>query len=152
MTIDGIYLDKVSTTLGGEAVDYSWPAVEGGAPLPILRDEITEPGNNFMDLAKVWPSAESGKVYALVKIYFEKAEASDAQNPVSEPRYAVIKSYNGDSNFKFVAGKIYRITDVKLDDKNIIGDEEGNTLYGVDVTVKEAQWSIETITGQWEEQ
>ena len=45
-----------------------------------------------------------------------------------------------------------RITDVKLDDKNIIGDEEGNTLYGVDVTVKEAQWSIETITGQWEEQ
>lgn len=163
LTIDGIYLDKVSTTLGGEAVDYSWPAVEGGAPLPILRDEITEPGNNFMDLAKVWPSAESGKVYAynfypsesqqpLVKIYFEKAEASDAQNPVSEPRYAVIKSYNGDSNFKFVAGKIYRITDVKLDDKNIIGDEEGNTLYGVDVTVKEAQWSIETITGQWEEQ
>lgn len=163
LTIDGIYLDKVSTTLGGEVVDYSWPAVEGGAPLPILRDEITEPENDFMNLDKVWPSQESGKVYAynfypsegqqpLVKIYFENATASDTQNPVSEPRYAVIKSYNGNPNFKFEAGRIYRITDVQLEDKNIIGDEEGNTLYGVNVTVTEAQWSIENITGEWAEQ
>lgn len=163
LTIDGIYLDKVSTTLGGEVVDYSWSKVPGSVPMPILKDEINEPENNFMNLDKVWPSQESGKVYAynfypsegqqpLVKIYFENATASDAQNPVSEPRYAVIKSYNGNPNFKFEAGRIYRITKVELEDKNIIGDEEGNTLYGVDVTVTEAQWSIETISGEWAEQ
>ena len=163
LTIDGIYLDKVSTTLGGEVIDYSWSKVPGSVPMPILKDEINEPENNFMDLTKVWPSKESGKVYAynfypsegqqpLVKIYFENATASDVQNPVSEPRYAVIKSYNGDPDFKFVAGRIYRITDVQLEDKNIIGDEEGNTLYGVNVTVTEAQWSIENITGEWAEQ
>ena len=87
-----------------------------------------------------------------MKIYFANATASDDQNPVSEPRYAVIKSYNGNTNFIFEKGKIYRITNVTLDDKNIIGDEEGNTLYGVDVTVEEAAWDVQTISAEWEEQ
>ena len=39
-----------------------------------------------------------------------------------------------------------------LKDGNIIGDEEGNNLYGVDVTVEEAQWDVQTITGEWVEQ
>lgn len=160
LSIDGIYLDKVSPTLGATAVDYSWPAVEGGAQLPILKEEITT-NTNFLMPNGIWP--EASKAYAfnfypnanqqpIVKIYFAKAKASDEANPVSQPRYAVIKSYNNDPNFKFEAQKIYRITAVNLDDKNIIGDEEGNTLYGVDVTVKEAQWSVVDITGEWQEQ
>lgn len=160
LSIDGIYLDKVSPTLGVSAVDYSWPAVEGGAQLPILREEITT-NTNFLMPNGIWP--EASKAYAfnfypnenqqpIVKIYFAEATASDEANPVSQPRYAVIKSYNNDPQFKFQAGKIYRITEVNLEDKNIIGDEEGNTLYGVDVTVKEAQWSVVDVTGQWEEQ
>ena len=160
LSIDGIYLDKVSPTLGVSAEDYSWPAVEGGAQLPILREEITT-NTNFLMPNGIWP--EASKAYAfnfypnknqqpIVKIYFAKATASDEANPVSQPRYAVIKSYNNDPHFKFEAQKIYRITAVNLDDKNIIGDEEGNTLYGVDVTVTEAQWSVVDITGEWQEQ
>ena len=161
LSIDGIYLDKVSTTLGGNVVDYSWPATST-ATMPILKDDIVAP-NNFLS-GNVWPAqADPAQAYAynfypsedqmpIVKIYFANAIASDTQNPVSKPRYAVIKSYNGNSNFKFEAGNIYRITNVELDDKNIIGDEEGNILYGVDVTVTEAQWSVVDLTGQWEEQ
>lgn len=165
LTIDGIYLDKVSVTKGATPTDYSMPAIEGGAQLPILKDDIEEFDNNFMNFEAVWPAAKgtTAQAYAynfypnetlqpLVKIYFANATASDDNNPVSKPRYAVIKSYNNDTNFKFEAGKIYRITNVELDDKNIIGDEEGNTLYGVNVTVTEAQWTVVDITGQWEEQ
>lgn len=166
LTIDGIYLDKISLTDGGDIVDYHMPAVgeegqEGYIPAPVLWDEITSA--SFLG-GGVWPAvAEPVQCYyyyfypnatqmPILKIYFATATASDDQNPVSEPRYAVIKSYNGNTNFVFEKGKIYRITDVTLDDKNIIGDEEGNTLYGVDVTVEEAAWDVQTISAAWEEQ
>lgn len=35
---------------------------------------------------------------------------------------------------------------MSLKDSNIIGDEEGNALYGVDVTVTEAQWTVVDMT------
>ena len=76
----------------------------------------------------------------LVKIYFANATGNGEE--VSTPRYAMIKTYNGESTFNFEAGKIYRITKVELSDKNIIGDEEGNTQWGVDVTVVEAAWDV----------
>lgn len=169
LTIDGIYLDKLYTTqqaaTDGTVTDYCYPAIEEepAVPAPILWDAITTP-NNFMDYDAQWPAqSEEGakQAYAwnffpgdqmpILKIYFAEATASDDQNPVSEPRYAIIKSYNSDTNFKFEAGKIYRITDVSLKDKNIIGDEEGNTEFGVDVTVTEAQWTVVDTTGEWVE-
>lgn len=165
LTIDGIYLDKILATKGATSVtDYKYPEVVGGEgvtaiPAPILWDEID---GNFLTPNAVWP-ADSEQAYAfnfypdaaqmpILKIYFENATASDNKNPVTQPRYAVIKSYNGDPAFKFEAGKIYRITDVTLSDKNIIGDEEGNNQYGVDVTVTEAQWTIVDTTAEWVEQ
>lgn len=167
LTIDGIYLDKILATKGATSVtDYKYPEVVGGEgvtaiPAPILWDEID---GDFLATGAVWPAtADPAKAYAfnfypnaaqmpILKIYFENATASDNKNPVTQPRYAVIKSYNGDSAFKFEAGKIYRITDVTLSDKNIIGDEEGNNQYGVDVTVTEAQWTIVDTTAEWVEQ
>lgn len=166
LTIDGIYLDKISLTDGGEIVDYHMPVVgdegqEGYIPAPVLWDKIESA--SFLG-GDVWPAvAEPAQCYyyyfypnatqmPILKIYFANATASDDQNPVSEPRYAVIKSYNGNANFVFEKGKIYLITNVTLDDKNIIGDEEGNTLYGVDVTVEEAAWDVQTISAEWEEQ
>lgn len=167
LTIDGIYLDKILATKGATSVtDYKYPEVVGGEgvtaiPAPILWDEID---GDFLATGAVWPAtADPAKAYAfnfypnaaqmpILKIYFATATASDLDNPVSQPRYAVIKSYNGDSAFKFEAGKIYRITDVTLSDKNIIGDEEGNNQYGVDVTVTEAQWTIVDTTAEWVEQ
>lgn len=165
LTIDGIYLDKILATKGATSVtDYKYPEVVGGEgvtaiPAPILWDEIE---GNFLTPNAVWP-ADSEQAYAfnfypdaaqmpILKIYFATATASDNKNPVTQPRYAVIKSYNGDPAFKFEAGKIYRITDVTLSDKNIIGDEEGNNQYGVDVTVTEAQWTIVDTTAEWVEQ
>lgn len=165
LTIDGIYLDKILATKGATSVtDYKYPEVVGGEgvtaiPAPILWDEIDD---NFLTPNAVWP-ADSEQAYAfnfypdaaqmpILKIYFATATASDNKNPVTQPRYAVIKSYNGDPAFKFEAGKIYRITDVTLSDKNIIGDEEGNNQYGVDVTVTEAQWTIVDTTAEWVEQ
>ena len=86
LSIDGIYLDKVSTTLGGEVVDYSWPAEPDGAQLPILKDDIEAPNNFLSD--NVWPAQQDpAQAYAynfypsegqqpLVKIYFENATAN----------------------------------------------------------------------------
>ena len=174
LTIDGIYLDKIKTTATGEIVDYHMPAVgtegeDGYIPAPILFDQI--PSASFLTPDAVWPAARAGegdgetvaqsynyyfypdaKQMPILKIYFANATSADPSDTFSEPRYAVIKSYNGNENFQFEAGTIYRITDVTLKDANIIGDEEGNNLYGVDVTVVEAKWNVETITGEWVEQ
>ena len=161
LTIDGIYLDKISLKDGEPVQDfYLGTASPAPADEPVLYDEID---GSFLN-GSVWPAVqEPAQCYnyyfypnasqmPILKIYFATATASDVANPVSAPRYAIIKSYNGQTNFAFEKGKIYRITDVTLSDKNIIGDEEGNTLYGVDVTVTEAKWDVETITAQWEEQ
>lgn len=169
LTIDGIYLDKLYATKGAKDVtDYKYPQVSEGSgtsiPAPVLWDAITSP-NDFLASGAVWPVNPSSdgakKAYAfnfypgdkmpILKIYFATATASDDSNPVSQPRYAVIKSYNSQENFSFEAGKIYRITDVSLKDSNIIGDEEGNALYGVDVTVTEAQWTVVDMTAEWVE-
>lgn len=48
-------------------------------------------------------------------------------------------------------GTIYRITEAVLKDSNIIGDETGNTLIGVEVTVVEAKWDVQTIKADWAE-
>ena len=164
LTIDGIYLDKISLTDGGEIVDYHMPAVgeegeDGYIPAPVLWDEI--PSASFLG-GGVWPAvADPAQCYyyyfypnakmPILKIYFANATASTEGDIISQPRYAVIKSYNGQTNFQFEKGTIYRITNVILADKNIIGDEEGNTLYGVDVTVEEAAWNIADLTAEWVE-
>lgn len=165
LTIDGIYLDKISLTDGGEIVDYHMPAVgeegeDGYIPAPVLWDEISSA--SFLD-GGVWPAAAdpaqcyyyyfypSATQMPILKIYFANATASTEGDIISQPRYAVIKSYNKNENFQFEKGTIYRITDVTLADKNIIGDEEGSTLYGVDVTVEEAAWDVIDLSAEWAE-
>lgn len=84
------------------------------------------------------------------KIYFSNAAGTD-EAPVSSPRYAYITKFIDDSgaDITFENGKIYRITEAKLSDANIIGDENGNTTYGVEVTVTQAAWKIVDIKAQW---
>lgn len=166
LTIDGIYLDKISLTDGGAIVDYSMPAIMDAdgqtvvTPAPVLWDQIASA--SFLTPGAVWPAvATPAQCYnyyfypkanqiPVLKIYFANAKhANDPTQVYSEPRYAMIKSYNGDPNFQFEKGKIYRITNVELDDDNIIGDEEGNTLYGVNVTVTEASWTIADLSAEW---
>lgn len=160
LTIDGIYLDKVLATKGATSVtDYCYPAA-GNIAAPILWDAISGE-NNFLKEGAEWPAVEKpAKAYAynfypsageqpLVKIYFANATSIYSDNTLAQPRYAMIKTYNRDPDFKFEAGRIYRIKNVTLLDKNIIGDEEGNTTYGVDVTVEEAQWTVTDLDAEW---
>lgn len=86
------------------------------------------------------------------KIYFAKATGTPTE-PVTEPRYAMITNYKDvDGNSIILKnGHIYRIVKAELEDKNIIGDEGGNTLLGVEVTVVEATWTVETIEADWAE-
>lgn len=85
------------------------------------------------------------------KIYF--ATATGSGDAVTQPRYAMITRYKDTAgNDKVLQnGTIYRIVKAELADKNIIGDEGGNTMLGVEVTVVEATWTVETIDAEWAE-
>lgn len=176
LDIAGVYLDNVYAT--GNNVVYAngaFPCVSGidptdysfaGAPdtgtggRAILKDDAVS--TDFLTEDGIWP--ETGKAYCYYffgakdtenlpkfKIYFDKSTAKDSSKPLPAPRYAMITKYlkDGAEIKEFTPGHIYRITSAKLSDENIIGDEGGNTLYGVEVTVTEAVWTVETITAEW---
>lgn len=176
LDIAGVYLDNVYAT--GNNVVYAngaFPCVSGidptdysfaGAPdtgtggRAILKDDAVP--TDFLTEDGIWP--ETGKAYCYYffgakdtenlpkfKIYFDKSTAKDSSKPLPAPRYAMITKYlkDGAEIKEFTPGHIYRITSAKLSDENIIGDEGGNTLYGVEVTVTEAVWTVETITAEW---
>lgn len=102
--------------------------------------------------AKEDATEKSAAIQALnpkFKIYF--ATATGSSQPVTQPRFAMITKYkDGDGNeIVLQNGKIYRITEAELTDENIIGDEGGNTLYGITVTVVEASWTPVDIKADW---
>ncbi len=84
------------------------------------------------------------------KLYF-KTGTTAGQTVVGFPRYAMITSYKNTqgTTISLENGHIYQITDVELTDDNFIPDEDGNTMYGVTVTVTEAVWSVQSVTGEW---
>ena len=172
--IAGVYLDNVYAT--GNNVVYAngaFPCVSGIDPTDYSFDGTPDTGTGDPAILKddadinfltegIWPT--TGKVYCYYffgangkenlpkfKIYFDQSTAKDSSKPLPAPRYAMITKYmkNGQEIEKFTPGHIYRITSAKLSDENIIGDEGGNTLYGVEVTVTEAFWTVETITAEW---
>lgn len=178
LKIAGVYLDNVYATgagvtyasgafpcATGAPTDYSYDGTHGTGTAAILKDAATV--TDFLTANQTWPETD-GKAYAYYfygadgadklpkfKIYFSESESQDATSPLPAPRYAMITSYkqtseNGGGQItKFEPGHIYRITSAKLTDENIIGDEGGNTLYGVEVTVEEAEWTVETIDADW---
>lgn len=151
----------------GTPTDYCYDGTHGTGTAAILKDAATV--TDFLTANKTWPE-EAGKAYAYYfygadgadnlpkfKIYFSESDSQDATSPLPAPRYAMITKYTkanveggGTTEItKFEPGHIYRITGAKLTDANIIGDEGGNTSYGVEVTVTEAQWTVETIGAEW---
>lgn len=169
LTIDGIYLDNVKATEADDFNDYKFAGDQAGSGDDAILAYSIPSDNDFMNFEKVWP--EAGKAYAfnfypgasadqnpVLKIYFAQATGVDDNHVKSSPRYAMITKYvakgtgaDGEA-LTLQAGKVYRIQNAILDDKNIIGDEGGNTYYGVTVEVTEATWSVETIDGVWVEQ
>lgn len=177
LTIAGVYLDNVYAT--GSGVTYAngaFPCVSGIAPTDysydgehgtgieaIWKDAATS--TNFLTADAVWPEtvgqaysyyffgADSEENLPKFKIYFDTSVAKNPESPLPAPRYAMITKYWNEDRTqpitKFEPGHIYRITSAQLTDKNIIGDEGGNTLYGVEVTVEEATWTVQTIEADW---
>lgn len=153
----------------GAPTDYSYDGTNGTGTggLAILKDAVPADESNFLTADQTWPKA-AGQAYAYYfygadgadklpkfKIYFSESESQNPASPLPAPRYAMITSYkqtaeNGGGQItKFEPGHIYRITGAKLTDENIIGDEGGNTLYGIEVTVEEATWTVKTIEADW---
>ena len=169
LTFDAIYLDNVKATKGAEtATNYYYPSDDprntSHHATPVLIDLIGD-ANNFQAEGAVWPATEtpaqayvyhffpnSANEMPLLKLCFEKAERIDGVQ-TQKPRYAIVESFNGQTNFEFKAGVIYRITDVQISDKNIGPDEEyqDEDVYAVDVKVVEAAWDIENLTAVWHE-
>lgn len=151
----------------GTPVDYSFDGTNGTGITAVLKNAATEEnfgGTNFLTVDGVWPATNNVFGYNFFgatgadnlpkfKIYFDTSDAKNGQDPLPAPRYAMITKYWNENKTteitSFVPGHIYRITSAELDDENIIGDEGGNTLYGVEVTVTEATWKVETIKADW---
>ena len=170
LTINGVYLNNIYATKdAATATDtYSWneSSVKDQGNFPILYDVVGAfgTGEDFKS-GTAFPT-ETGKAFAYnffagegkelpeLKIYFNSATASSVDDPVTQPRYAIVKSYKKDNQpiTEFTPGTIYRITNVELDDKYIGPNESGETVYGVEVTVEEATWSVTDITADWVEQ
>lgn len=172
--INGVYLNNIYATKNAAAVTntYSWneSSTVESENFPILYDIIGELGKgvSFLSADGNFPTfpQEDGKAFAYnffagtdkevpeLKIYFNEATAASSDKPVTSPRYAIVKSYKNESGpiEHFVPGTIYRITNVELMDKNIGPNEGGETVYGVEVTVTEATWSVTDIEAVWEEQ
>lgn len=168
----GCYLDKYAT-FGATYANGAFPAVTGnvftnywyevdagaaGQEVADLKHPAASASHNFVST----PIDEAGSFnfYAgttnpQFKLYFADGEMNPKADATKVwfPRYAIITKYL-DKNKQEITlqnGHIYQITNVELNDDNIIPDEEGNTLYGVSVTVVEAEWAVETVTGVWEE-
>lgn len=176
LTIAGVYLDNVYATGNGVAyadgafscasgtpTDYSYDGVHGTGYAAIWKDAAVN--TNFLTKDGIWPETD-GQAYSYYffgadgeenlpkfKIYFDTSVAKNPGSPLPAPRYAMITKYWNEDRTqpitKFEPGHIYRITSAQLTDKNIIGDEGGNTLYGVEVTVEEATWTVQTIEADW---
>lgn len=172
LTIAGAYMDNLYTQGGSykdgvysnatTLQDYCWLAGQqpslGTGINAVLKDEITGSDDERNFKTGTWPA--DGKAFTynfyagtdnpIFKIYFDESESANLSNPLPAPRYAMITKYkNSDGDVTFENGKIYRIIRAELADENIIGDEGGNTLYGVEVTVVEATWTPVDITADW---
>lgn len=170
LLINGVYLNNIYATKDAASATntYSWNenSTQGTGNFPILYDVIGDfgVGSDFLD-GTLFP--ETGKAYAYnlfagagkalpeLKIYFNTATAVPGGDPITSPRYAVVKSYKdseGEQITEFVPGTIYRITNAELMDKHIGPNEGGETVYGVEVTVEEATWSVMDTTAEWVDQ
>lgn len=171
LTIAGAYMDNLYTKGGtySETDDkysdatvlqnYCWDEDGdlGTGIDAVLKDAILGEESARSFLTGTWPAEGDAFAYnfyagsenPVFKIYFDTSVGSGDPRPA--PRFAMVTKYvdaDGDE-VTFENGKIYRITKAELADGNIIGDEGGNALYGVVVTVTEATWSIVDINAEW---
>lgn len=171
LTYTGSYLDKYVTygtkyneeegvfPVSGETVGNYWFEENAGAtgqaeslmkfPASGTPDFLTTPiveGGCFNFFA----AGENPQF----KLYFKEGTINpDSETEVGFPRYAMITKYlDSEGNpVTMENGHIYKITAMELDEPHFIPNEDGGTTYGVVVTVKEAQWQVESVSGVWGE-
>lgn len=133
--------DFLSTT-----PDIEWPNAENKAYAfnfyGPTAEEIAAAGTNSEAMQALNPK---------FKLYFSEATSADDDVVIKSPRYAMITKYTSDGTNDIILqnGHIYRITDVTLNDDNIIPNEDGKEVYGVTVTVTEAEWTPVDIKADW---
>lgn len=163
LKIKGVYLDKLSLNgsaySGGSYAKTASAVSDYTQESAILKDFLNEPAD--FSSATFYPAEDevyafnffAGSQNPIFKVYFSSAEfATGAQAGQERKGWAMITRYKeaGTGNdVIFENGKIYQITDVTLADKNIVGDEENNAIYGVEVTVTEAVWEVVGIEADW---
>lgn len=140
----------------GEAKDFRYDGEHGTGDVSVLKDLLgtAEAGLSFKS-GETLAGPYTYNFYAngtnpVFKLYFGTAKGTN----IIEPRYAMVTKYKDATTHEevtFQNGHIYRIVGATLYDKNIIGDEGGNTLFGVEVTVEEATWTLHTIEAEWAE-
>ncbi|MBO5811609.1 MAG: hypothetical protein J6Q97_00110, partial [Bacteroidaceae bacterium] len=99
----------------------------------------------------------AGSQNPIFKVYFNSAKfATGAQQGQDREGWAMITRYKKLNtttglyeDVTFENGKIYQIKNVTLADENIVGDEENDAIYGVEVTVTEAVWEVVGIEADW---
>lgn len=164
LKIKGVYLDKVSPNGNSYASNKyaaTTIATDYTQDKAILKDFLNEPA--VFSSATFYPAEDevyafnffAGSQNPIFKVYFSSAKfATGAQQNQPREGWAMITRYKqaGTGNdVTFENGKIYQITDVTLADRNIVGDEENDAIYGVEVTVKEAVWEVVSIEADWAE-
>lgn len=164
ITIDGVYMDNIKPTVDGALTDYQFAANGGGTGAEaILKDAE---GVSFLNTT--FPDDTPAKVYAYnffgsndaannpkFKIAFSSIAAAAGQSVLPAKGWAIIENYYSDDTkttpIALENGKIYQITGAELTTDNIVPDENGNTTYAVNVTVKEAAWTVQTTYASWAE-
>jgi hypothetical protein len=172
LTLTGVYLDNVREngskwdngfgTYAAAPKDYAFATDKGTGEIAILSDEVATvlTGATLPASPQVYaynfyaaPTDYTGNDMSYnpsFKLYFATGASSET---VSFPRFAFIRNYYADDAktqpIVLKNGHVYKITSATLTDQNIIGDESGNTLYGVDVTVTEAVWSVVPTYADW---
>lgn len=166
LNLGGVYLDNLyATGSDTEPTNYKHPSddsFDGFTTTATGDDALTglydSPSETFSFLGANVVAPSESTVYAynifpasgddmpVFKVWFKEA-ADDPQ--VLPYQYAIIDTYIDLSGFE--AGKIYKINAAALTDANILPTEDGtDAQFGVNVTVQQAAWTVETVEATWQ--
>lgn len=171
LTVGGVYLDKLRPTsiytytknaeafVGAtEQGDYQFEeGGEGEGGLYKLGD--ADGTTNLVTPGAVLPASEQVYAYNFFggtdaannpkfKIWFSSSQNENDDAAVE--RWAIMNFQKNSADIALENGKIYQVESAALEVQNIVGAEENDMQYVVNVQVKEATWTIEEIDGVWE--
>jgi hypothetical protein len=157
LKIKGVYLDNTSTdgyggTYSNPSSAYSEVGSENynGIGDAILKKTVDAPTNaTFAESAFNFYATGGTPTF---KVYFSSADFAAGGNDQNREAWAMVTKYkkeNDEEITEFENGKVYVISDITLSDEYILGDEENNAVYGVEVTVKEAVWTVQLTSVEW---